>query len=406
MSIRSHLIELAELTLHWRGQTLLLNDVKGLIGCQEQGRVEFFPQAQINDISPEWTLILEFERAHGWLSIRHAKGPSVMCLNGRSLTKSPLLIKEASLMMPPHSNQSIELFLSESLENWSSARTLDESEMQQRLTHQSAQFATQEAMKTHELMNFSAQCQSEYGILRQNGELVSIESEYLFGALKFEITDGECWVSSEDGVLQINGAPCSMAQIYVGDQMQWQNNIWVVVGLSSLKRTQPVQNPHVFDAEIEEDLPEINEVSSKVSLKGHHGLFSLTQYVDSEQKRQSVSDEELSLFREKISSWLDYEPDLKPLQDAELTAALKNQLKQGATTPNETQLALLKIGRRSHSWREVNESEEDFAKLMAKIPHEGPDRRMTPYWHNVVIVSASICGGALLATLVGLLFVM
>lgn len=309
MGIRSHQIQPLSLCLHWRGQQCFVAGSQNVIGFSTRGELQTFLPTQTSYIDIDWYMLLSIERAHGWLSINSLKLPKGIFLNGRMLSEGPFLMKEAMLMMPPHSNDAIELFLSESLNDWESeiARKqllkleLDDFEKSSKLAARYPQYSSDEQILARKIDDYS-RCEVEYGIVDRHGKLIELKTSYNFGALRLEIEDDECWVFADDGVLTVNGQPCRTTQVFVGDQVQWQANHWFIVGQSVKQRAhepapqKQVALPLKMQLESEEDLFPGGTLAAPALLSKQETVF------------QGLTEAEMTEFRAKLAVWLNAQP--------------------------------------------------------------------------------------------------
>ena len=363
MSFHSYQVEQLTLGLNWKGQSVSLAGNQGIIAAQDGGELVVFDPAEMTYLDERWTLLLGYERAHGWFSVSALRLPCDLSLNGHVLKNGPLMMKESTLVMPPQSNASLELFLTESFAEIVSSgfETAIRREAKPSSSQESVKLATQEAVETLRLnRELAKQCCSEYGFLKVHGELIEIDKFYSFGALRVEMTDNECWIFSGDGILLVNGIQRKTSQVYVGDQVQWQEHSWFVVGKSVETRIDPLEPEFAFKVEtlssidLEDDLllsPTDSSIPSQLESHGNSRL----------------SDQDVADFKERLAGWLYSKPTLESEHGEQFRHSL-DRSGGHATEGNVSHLALLRLGRRSHFWK--NYDLESESQLQSSLTEE------------------------------------
>lgn len=388
----SQQIQHLSLCMHWRGRQSNVSGQQGVIGIKPNSDVQFFHPSAIDYIDGQWHVLLSFERAHGWLSVQCLKAPEGICVNGHLLSSGPLLIKEATLMLPPHSNESIELFLCESLAEWEQVLRHDTSGLAAvGLGDNYPKYASQETVIAEKVARqLAAHLNEEYGLVDREGVVTGLVSSYNFGALRFEVMDDECWVYADDGILKINNKRVVTAQLYVGDQIQWQNNSWYLAGRSQLQRP-------------EEAKPLIRKRKIKQSLSGDE-LFpvddtsiSKESFVETaKQVEQSHAELEGELvdFRAKLATWLDV--SIRTSSDTpDFYRPISESVHQRANEPT-SQMALLRLSRRGHAMRDYDpDGPEHFKPGLIQAPQELNSRYKAFSSRQIFTVLTAVLLGAI-----------
>jgi len=351
MSRKIKVADRVSLYLHWRDQKCELVESNGLIGCQINGAMTSFLSTETDKLEVEWQVLLGFERAHGWLCITIIKAPQGFCLNERALSAGPILIKESSLMMPPHSKDCLDLFLTDSLKDIQPAvgQILFKTTPKQK----SEKFASIESVQAQAFNDYFDAAQAcNYGLVDENHNFTELDVLYRFGALSFEMTDEECWVFAVDGVLKVNGVTCSASQIFVGDYVTWQHNNWFVVGCASARRLEPLTLPlDKIKHDVQAVVASLTKTTALVPVNQvQPGQFILKPAIEDEPClfKDHKLDQDYTHFRAKVESWMAFGPVTpdQPYNDDHVASMPSSSRSKMTTAISD--LALLRLGKKSY----------------------------------------------------------